>query len=179
MKIFKILLIISSLILFSCGQSEVKNTIVSNNLTTIKYPLYKVKQGSIYDGDTLRVISNNQELKIRFACIDTREIKQDGGIEDRDFLRSLLAKNNNQVMVHITDEDKYGRSVAELFLPNGKLVQEIQARAGQAFPYPLYKQDCPNWSKVEQAGLSAKKERLGVWSTNNPEYPWNWRRKNQ
>ncbi|MEM7757129.1 MAG: hypothetical protein AAF298_03225 [Cyanobacteria bacterium P01_A01_bin.40] len=49
---------------------------------------WQVKPGSIYDGDTLRVVRGDEELKIRFCGIDAPEIKQPLGVESRDYLRS-------------------------------------------------------------------------------------------
>ena len=46
------------------------------------------RAGSIYDGDTLRVVRGNEELKIRFCGIDAPELKQPLGVESRDYLRS-------------------------------------------------------------------------------------------
>ena len=51
---------------------------------------WRVKPGSIYDGDTLRVVRGNEELKIRFCGIDAPELKMPLGIESRDYLRSLF-----------------------------------------------------------------------------------------
>ncbi len=34
---------------------------------------YTVKPGSIYDGDTLRLVGNNEELKVRLCGIDAPE----------------------------------------------------------------------------------------------------------
>jgi endonuclease YncB( thermonuclease family) len=51
-------------------------------------PLGQVKPGSVHDGDTLRVVRGNEELKIRLCGIDAPEIKQTLGIESRDYLRS-------------------------------------------------------------------------------------------
>jgi endonuclease YncB( thermonuclease family) len=49
---------------------------------------WTVKPGSIYDGDTLRVVRGNEELKIRFCGIDAPELDQPLGIESRDYLRT-------------------------------------------------------------------------------------------
>ncbi len=51
------------------------------------FEIYQLKPGSIYDGDTLRVQRNGEELKIRFCGTDSPEIKQPMGIEARDHLR--------------------------------------------------------------------------------------------
>lgn len=189
MKILNKLPLIVALILllYSCGVLGKREQVTNNNTNTntntnntdSNFPLYSVKEGSIYDGDTLRVLTPNKEVKIRFACIDAPETKQSYGINSRDFLRSLLKENNNQVRVQEITKDRYGRTVAVLYLLNGEAVQEIQARDGMAFPYPQYKSDCPIWDKVESAGAIARNNRLGVWSSNNPEYPWEWRKKNK
>lgn len=53
--------------------------------------VWRIKPGSIYDDDTLRLIGSNRELKIRFCGIDAPEKKQPLEIEARDYLRSLLS----------------------------------------------------------------------------------------
>ena len=53
-----------------------------------KLERWQLKPGSIYDGDTLRVVRDGEELKIRLCGIDAPEIKQPLGIESRDYLRS-------------------------------------------------------------------------------------------
>ena len=86
---------------------------------------YTVKEGSIYDGDTLRLIGNNEELKVRLCGIDAPEKEMPLGIESRDYLRSLIAKGDGTVYLVRAGEDRYGRTVAELFMP-----REIQSRTG-------------------------------------------------
>ncbi|WPF87352.1 thermonuclease family protein [Cyanobacterium aponinum AL20118] len=140
------------------------------------YSNYTVIPDSIYDGDTFRVFKNNTQLKIRFACVDAPEKAQPLGIQSRDYLRSLLQKYNYQVSLNITETDRYGRSVAEVYLPNGQLVQELQVKVGMVYPYERYKDDCPTWGKVKKAGVVAKRNRIGVWA-GNYEKPWDYRRK--
>jgi hypothetical protein len=43
---------------------------------------------SVYDGDTLRLVRGNEELKIRLCGIDSPELDQPLGIESRDYLRT-------------------------------------------------------------------------------------------
>ena len=83
---------------------------------------WQVKPGSIYDGDGLHVIRENEELKIRFCGIDAPEVKppQPLGIESRDYLRSLIAQGNGTIYVQPIEEDRYGRTVAELWIPMGE-----------------------------------------------------------
>ncbi len=152
-------------------------TVLSNpnvaNLSTCA-----VKPGSVYDGDTLRVLCNGQELKIRFACIDAPETKQAGGIEARDHLRSLLANSGNQVKVNSITTDRYDRTVAELFFLRGNQwqpVQEYQAKEGMVWGYEKYKSDCPSWEAIATAQQQAQAANKGLWA-GNPTPPWEWRR---
>ena len=77
---------------------------------------YQVVEGSIYDGDTLRVERGGQELKIRFCGTDSPEIEQPGGVEAREHLRSLVAQGDGAIGVVAIEKDRYGRTVADLFV---------------------------------------------------------------
>lgn len=53
---------------------------------------YYLVPDTIYDGDTFRVISpQNEEIKIRLCGIDAPEKDQPLGIESRDYLRSACS----------------------------------------------------------------------------------------
>ncbi len=106
------------LIAYSCTSrtSEISSSQTASPVTSssLDFPVWQVKPGSVYDGDTFRVVNGSEEVKIRFACIDSPEIKQENGIEARDHLRSLLNQAGNQVKVNQTDTDRYGRAVASV-----------------------------------------------------------------
>ena len=143
----------------------------------VQQQVYQVKEGSIFDGDTLRVLaSDNEELKIRFSCIDAPEKNMKYGIQSRDYLRSLLAKNGNKVTLDITNTDRYGRKVAVLYLLNGEAVQTLQVKNGWVYPYPRYKSDCPIWNELKQAETIAIKNRENIYSE-ELEKPWDYRKK--
>lgn len=138
-------------------------------------------EGSIYDGDTLRVTDGREEIKIRFCGIDAPEKDQAGGIESRDHLRSLVAKGDGNIIVVPVETDRYGRTVAELFVPVGGK-EEIHLNSqmlmdGQAYHYEQYSSSCPNGSTFMRAEEMAKEQSLGVWGTSNAEKPWDWRRR--
>ena len=145
---------------------------------------WQVKKGSIYDGDTLRVVRGNEEKKIRFCGIDAPEIKQPLGIQSRDYLRSLIAKGDSTIYVLEVEEDRYGRTVAELFMPlKDSSGQEIHLNtemimAGMAWHYEQYSDNCPNQYGFEIAESIAKDEKVGVYSGSHQE-PWEWRKANK
>jgi endonuclease YncB( thermonuclease family) len=76
------------------SQSEQVTVVPSS--TEREFERWNLKEGSIYDGDTLRVVRGEEELKIRFCGIDAPEKNQELGIEARDHLRSLIAQEMAQ-----------------------------------------------------------------------------------
>ena len=146
--------------------------------------VWSVKPGSIYDGDTLRVIKGNRELRIRFCGIDAPEKKQPLGIESRDYLRSLIDKSNGTVQIMEVEIDRYGRTVAELFVPlKSNPEQEIHlnsamVEAGMAWHYEKYSDNCIDRDGLAIAQQLAKEEKLGVWNGSNIP-PWEWRKTNR
>ena len=82
--------------LIGYSQLNKRSTSTSTDSPTLEQEnleVWSVKPGSIYDGDTLRLIKGNQELKIRFCGIDAPELKQSLGVESRDYLRSREARH--------------------------------------------------------------------------------------
>ena len=146
--------------------------------------VWSVKPGSIYDGDTLRVVRGNEELKIRFCGIDAPEKKQKLGIEARDYLRSLIDKSNGTVHLIRVETDRYQRTVAELFVPlKSNPEQEIHLNsamieAGYAWHYEQYSDNCPNKYGLEIAENIARDNRVGVMDGTHQE-PWLWRKANK
>lgn len=141
-----------------------------------------VVPGSVYDGDTLRVGRDGQELKIRLCGIDAPERDQSLGIESRDYLRALLDQNpQGKVIIVPVEEDQYGRTVAELFLwPDDDASREISINsemlmAGMAYVYPQYVDGCPNGEVFKQAETIGQEAKAGVWAGNN-QRPWEYRR---
>ena len=146
-------------------------------------PEFNVVPGSVYDGDTIRVVPvgisgypKAQQLKIRFACIDAPERDQPGGIEARDQLKRMLSESGDRVKLNIITTDRYGRSVAEVW-NSGGFVQNGLVHIGLAYPYEQYKDDCPNWDIVKSGEQYAQANRLGVWANPNAVKPWEYRKK--
>ena len=86
----------------------------------VSFEGWNLKPGSVYDGDTLRVVRGNEELKIRFCGIDAPEKKQPMGIESRDYLRSLVDIGKGELLLVPVEKDRYGRTVAEVYVKDSK-----------------------------------------------------------
>jgi len=156
----------------------------SEELSLSKNQYYELKEGSVYDGDTFRVFSpNGEELKLRVACIDAPEKKQALGIESRDYLRSLLAKNPNKLIVVEKEREGYGRMVAEIFVPTGKGDEEIpisgmMIKDGMAYYYAQYSKNCSdNAERYAQLEKEAQQSRIGVWKNPNSVKPSEFRKR--
>jgi micrococcal nuclease len=154
------------------GQSKVPSP--PDNWTVIK----------VSDGDTLVVRQmNGREMKVRLCGIDANESKQEGGQEAKAYLKKLVEKTDNIVMVSPVTTDRYNRTVAEVFisLNNGseQFIQEEMVKVGMARAYLQYISSCPNKNVILQAEKIAKQNRIGVWFNPNSLPPWEWRRQNK
>ena len=84
-----------------------------------------------YDGDTCTTESGE---KIRLACIDAPEIRGKNADPSKakaskEFLSNLIS--NKKVTIKRIDTDRYGRTVAEIFL-EGTNIQKLMVKNGFA-----------------------------------------------
>ncbi len=102
----------------------------------------------VYDGDTIHVVlvvfDQLYKFKCRLAHIDTPEVKV--SLKDPDRLlhkqAALVAKDyvseligNRVVRLRILKYDKYGRLLVEIYLPDGRMVNNLILEKGLAIPY--------------------------------------------
>lgn len=114
---------------------------------------YTVKR--IIDGDTIRVANpyGGEDIRVRFACIDTPEIKgtqREQGVRAKDELTQILQGSGMSVQLFFNAQDRYKRWVADVRLPNGTLVQEVLVKERLASFKPQYRSHCPNTFAVLQ-----------------------------
>jgi len=125
----------------------------------------------IVDGDTIYL---NGE-KIRFAGIDTPELKQTCLKKNIKDLCGVTAKQilidkigNNNVECISEGRDRYKRTLAECFVNNESLSRYL-VRSGYAFAYRKYSKKFiidEDYAKVNQ---------VGMWSMKF-QYPWDYRK---
>ncbi len=126
---------------------------------------------SVTDGDTIKVMHNGKEEKIRLYGIDTPEKGQDFGQKAQDLTSSLIA--GRIVEVEQKDVDRYGRVVG-LVKVDGQSLNELIIQNGYAWVYRQYCKErfCSDWIKAEETAKQAKK---GMWSSPVVIPPWEWR----
>ncbi|MEP0923451.1 thermonuclease family protein [Leptolyngbya sp. ST-U4] len=132
---------------------------------------------NVHDGDTMRVLLNGKEERIRLCGIDAPELKQQLGEASRNNLRSLVNQSSNQVRLTVVDVDRYGREVAEVFSLSGTVLNVEQIKSGNAYLYRQYASNCPHKAQMEQAETAAQQSRQGIWKYPDVLKPWEYRKK--
>lgn len=127
----------------------------------------------VSDGDTIKVVTKEKkEFKVRLYGIDCPEKKQDFGMVAKDFTSSLVYGKN--VEVKEIDVDRYGRTVGVVLLENWKELNSELLKAGLAWWYEKYSKEKPEYEELE---LKARNNKKGIWGTNNPINPEEYRKK--
>jgi endonuclease YncB( thermonuclease family) len=129
---------------------------------------------SITDGDTLVVLRDKQQVRIRLHGIDSPERAQPYGTRARQFTGELA--HQQDVTVIVRDYDRYGRAVAEIILPDGRNLNHEIVRAGFAW---WYRQYARGDETLEQLEREARGAGLGLWTDSAPVPPWEWRRRSE
>ena len=127
---------------------------------------------SIADGDTITVLQDNNQYKIRLYGIDTPEKKQDFGQKAKQFTSDMVFKQHVKVVAY--DIDRYGRTVGMVYLGQKCLNEEL-IKNGFAWVYKKYCSEsfCKDWLQLEQ---EARANKIGLWIYENPIPPWDFRR---
>jgi micrococcal nuclease len=132
------------------------------------YPAHVV---GVSNGDTLTVLTaEKKQVKIRLAGIDAPETGQDFGQRAKQAASEMAF--GKDVTIRASGQDRYGRTVAEVILPDGRNLGREMVRAGMAWRYVKY---APNDGTLARLEATAKAEKRGLWSQPNPIPPWDWR----
>ncbi len=119
------------------------------------------------DGDTV-VVRNNR--KVRLAGIDTPEKASEGipaqyyARESQQLTQQLVLHQQVKIVpVSGTGKDRYGRLVAEVFLPDGSSLNEQLLRKGAAYFYDHKELSDSMRRRFLSAQAAALTERTGFW----------------
>jgi endonuclease YncB( thermonuclease family) len=124
---------------------------------------------AIHDGDTLTVLMNQVQYKIRLEGIDAPELSQAFGRVAKDFVSDFAF--GRTVLVRVSGMDRYGRYLGELLVGGRSLNRELPI-AGLAWHYRDYS------TSEELARLESEAHMLGrgLWKDTRPTAPWDYRR---
>ncbi len=124
----------------------------------------------VSDGDTITVMHNGKGERIRLHGIDCPEKRQAFGNRAKQFTSKLVF--GTTVTVQVVDRDRYGRTVAEVLLPDGRSLNRELVKAGFAWWYWRYTPDDETLALLEREARGAQR---GLWADPHAVAPWEWR----
>ena len=125
----------------------------------------------IVDGDTLTVLNRDKPERVYLNGIDCPEKAQPFGLRAKNFTSSLAF--GQVVTVKPTARDKHGHIIADVILPDGRLLQFELIKAGLAWWFSRREVDQRLRDLQEEARLAKR----GLWVDPDPIPPWDWRRR--
>lgn len=124
----------------------------------------------VSDGDTITVLKDREQVKVRLVEIDAPEKGQAFGNRSKQALSALVHGKQVEIRVHGTD--RYGRTLGRVH-QSGLDVNAEMVRRGMAWVYVKYARD----KGLYQLEAEAREQRRGLWADKEPVPPWEWRSK--
>lgn len=151
--------------------STLENAGRSDSDSTELHGPYKVKY--VIDGDTAVIEIDGEETKVRFIGIDTPESVNtehpekncpEGEIASA-FTKAMLREKSVYIEYDVEREDDYGRTLAYLYLDNGKtMVQKEILLAGMATTMTI-QPNSRHAVELYEAQVQAREAGSGFWAT--------------
>ena len=129
---------------------------------------------SVLDGDTISVMHNGRAEKVRLSGIDCPEKGQAYGNNAKHAASELVY--GKEVTLQTYGLDKYGRTLADVFLRDGTNVNRELAKDGWCWWYRKY---APGDTLLERLESEAREARNGLWADPQPVPPWEWRHRSK
>jgi micrococcal nuclease len=124
----------------------------------------------VSDGDTITVLQDRTQVRVRLDGIDCPESGQAFGSRAKAFTSELTF--GKVVTVRPRNKDRYGRTVAEIVLADGRNVNHELVRAGFAWWFRKY---APHDTELARLEAEAKGAKRGLWADAHAVPPWEWR----
>lgn len=128
----------------------------------------------ISDGDTITVLVDRGEVKVRVAGIDAPEKKQPFGQRSKQHLSDCAF--GKSVAVEWSKTDRYGRTVGKI-TAFGVDCGLRQIQDGLAWHYKAYakEQSATDRAVYAEAESQSMARKTGLWSEPHPTPPWEFR----
>lgn len=122
----------------------------------------------VIDGDTVTILHNKNEIKVRLEGIDSPETGQDYSNKSKQALSKMVF--GKEVLLKKSGTDKYNRTLGIIFVDNinvnSKMIED-----GWAWHYKRYSND----DELAELEVNAKRLKRGLWQDENPIAPWEYR----
>jgi micrococcal nuclease len=129
---------------------------------------FDAKVVGVADGDTITVLRDRQQIRIRLDGIDCPEGGQAFGNRAKQFTSAMVFAKT--VTISPRDVDRYGRTVARVYVDNRDVSLEL-VKAGFAWHYKKYSSD----PVLAQAEIEARNAKAGLWADPHAIAPWEFR----
>jgi micrococcal nuclease len=113
----------------------------------------------ITDRDSISVMHSDKAEKIRLNGIDCPQRGQPFATRAKEFTSSLAF--GKEVTLKLKDKDRYGRTAADVILPDRKSLNHELVKAGYA---GWYRKDAPHDRELNWLEKFARGDRHGLWS---------------
>ena len=123
----------------------------------------------ISDGDTISVMHGTRAEKIRLNGIDCPEKRQAFGQRAKQFTSKLAF--GKDVTIKTFSHDKYGRTIGDVILLDGRILNQELIKAGLAWWYEKYSRN----TMLRDLEAEARTAKHGLWVYPDPIAPWEWR----
>lgn len=179
-------ILLACIVLFSCTRRSGPNSRASNSYYRITKDItedisvpkdsesdidYYVTVVKVVDGDTFDGLTQDDiEIRFRIHGIDAPEIKQDFSVKTKEKLSNLIFGKRVGIKVQ-KKRDGYGRPVVLVSTSECDDVGAELLRSGMAWHSKKY-DDSEFYDKLEK---EARRNKIGLWSINNPTPPWEYR----
>ena len=124
----------------------------------------------VTDGDTVQVLHDGKEEKVRLEGIDCPEMGQAYGRKAKQYVIEIAA--GKIVKVQATGKDRYGRTLGNVILPDGKNLNHQLVKEGFAWWFQKYSNDII----LRDLEKEARDNKRGLWTDTKPIAPWEWRK---
>jgi endonuclease YncB( thermonuclease family) len=127
---------------------------------------------SVLDGDTIEVLHNTYPERIRLSGIDCPEKGQAYGNNAKHATSALVFGRDVTLDTH--GQDKYRRTLADVYLRDGTNVNQMLVKDGWCWWYRKY---APRDTVLEGLEKEAREAKKGLWADPHPVSPWEWRKR--
>ena len=123
----------------------------------------------VADGDSITVLRDREQVKVRLVDIDAPEKAQPFGNRSKQALEALV--KGQEVRVVERGQDRYHRTLGRIY--RGDLdVNAEQVRQGIAWVYRQYAKD----ATLYPIEIEAREQKRGLWRDPEPVPPREWRK---
>ena len=127
----------------------------------------------VSDGDTLDVMRSGRAVRVRLAGIDCPEKGQPFFRRAKEFTaQAAFGRTVKVTPLKVNKEERWGRVVATVILPDGRDLSRELLKAGLAWWYDRFSPGERDLKELEQQARLLKR---GLWREAAPLPPWDFR----